>query len=499
MPKMKKLFVFLFAVFLLIPVNIAFASTTPTPSVDTPASPVNSNKTTITGKTSAGAKIITTGGAYDIAPSYADATGKFSVTVSLAQETTSTYFIQAQVTGSDPSDAVEVTIVESDAEATAYEAATGSDRTAPLPPDLDESTVATSGNTYSITGSGEANTIVLVTGTNTANGTIGSSGKFSVKVALKGSGQTDTFNVSLKDAAGNVSAATQIKITSSASSAGTVATTPAIAPVAYTVIATEFALSPSTLSAKIGQEVIVTFINNGQYNHNFVIDELDVESDTVASGESTEVTFTPNEAGTYTYICSISGHNEAGMHGTLTVSAEESDKAELSDISGHWAKDYINELYNKDIVGGYSDGRFGPDDQVTRAQILKMALLAFSHDITSSTSTFDDVSSGAWYKDYVTYAKDQDIVSGYSDGTFKPDSYVDRAGAIKIILLAAGVDVGTSTTPNFSDVSSSDWFAVYTAYAKANAIIGGYSDGTYRGGQSITRAEVAKILAVMIE
>ena len=130
---------------------------------------------------------------------------------------------------------------------------------------------------------------------------------------------------------------------------------------------------------------------------------------------------------------------------------------------------------------------------------MKMALLAFNHTVTAGTSDFSDVLTDAWYIDYVTYAKSQSIVDGYSDGNFKPDNYVDRAAAIKIILLAADRDVGTATSPNFSDVSSSDWFATYTAYAKANGIIGGYTDGSYKGGQNISRAEVAKILAVMIE
>lgn len=491
---MKKLFISLFAVTLLIP-NIAFAATTSQPTVDTPASPVNAGKISITGTTSAGAKIITTGGAYDIAPVYANSAGKFSVTVSLTQESTNIYFIQAQVTGKDPSESVKIEIVESDVQAAAYEAATGSDRTAPLPPDLDAVTASTTANTYSITGTGEANTTVLITGTNTAQGTIGANGKFSVKVTLKGSGQTDTFNVSLKDASDNVSGATQIKITSSASKdSGTDSS-----PVSFTVTGTDFKLTPSTLSAEFGQEITVIFTNNGQYNHNFVISELGVTSETIAPGSSTSVTFTPGRSGTFTYICSIPGHNEAGMHGTLKVTATTTAQSNLSDISGHWAEDYIKELYNKGIVGGYSDGTFGPNDPVTRAQILKMALLAFNHDVTDANSEFSDVKTDAWYKDYVAYAKSHEIVSGYSDGTFKPDSNVDRAGAIKIILLAAGLDVGTSTTPNFSDVKSSDWFAVYTAYAKANGIIGGYGDGSYKGGQSITRAEVAKILAVMIE
>lgn len=398
---MKKLLATIFVLVLLVPINLAYASTSAKPTVTTPNTPVNAAKATISGTSSAGAKIIVTGGPYEIAPIYADTAGNFSVTVALIQESTNLFHIQSQVTGSDPSDQVDVTIVESDADAAAYEASTGDDRTAPSTPTLDESSVETTESTYSITGSGETKATVIISGTNDATGTVDSSGKFSVKVDLKGSGETDTFSVSLKDSAGNVSSSAKITIVSSA----------------------------------------------------------------------TEV----------------------------TASSDTTETDSFPDIAGHWAEEYIKTLFSKGIIGGYANGNFGPDDPVTRAQILKMALLAFSHDVTSSDSGFSDVITDAWYVDYVSYAKSQAIVDGYSDGTFKPDNYVDRAGAIKIILLAGGKDVGTSTTPNFSDVSSTDWFATYTAYAKENGIIGGYSDGTYKGGQNISRAEVAKILAVMIE
>ncbi len=398
---MKKFLATVFLLALLAP--LAYASTSAKPTVTTPNTPVNAPKATISGTSSASAKIIITGGPYEIAPVYADSTGKFSVTVALVQEATNLFHIQSQVTGSDPSVEVDVTIVESDVEAAAYETATGSDRTAPGAPTLTESSAETSDSTYTITGTGEAKTTVIISGTNDATGTVDADGQFSIEIALKGSGETDTFSVSLKDAAGNVSSASKITVIGSS---------------------------------------------------------------------------------------------------TVTVTTEESSETEeisFPDAEGHWAETYIKTLYSKGIIGGYSNGNFGPDDYVTRAQILKMALLAFNHTVTAGTSDFSDVLTDAWYIDYVTYAKSQSIVDGYSDGNFKPDNYVDRAAAIKIILLAADRDVGTATSPNFSDVSSSDWFATYTAYAKANGIIGGYTDGSYKGGQNISRAEVAKILAVMIE
>lgn len=86
-----------------------------------------------------------------------------------------------------------------------------------------------------------------------------------------------------------------------------------------TVVGTEFAFSPSTITVKKGESVKVTFKNNGQYPHNFTISELNVKSDTVGPGQQTTVTFTPDKAGRFTFICSVPGHADRGMKGTLVV------------------------------------------------------------------------------------------------------------------------------------------------------------------------------------
>lgn len=201
-------------------------------------------------------------------------------------------------------------------------------------------------------------------------------------------------------------------------------------------------------------------------------------------------------AGIKVYVTSSS--NEPGEVDTDEDATD--DKTPLTDISGHWAEDYINELYNLDVVSGYSDGRFGPDDKLTRAQIVKIALLAFEHGTDGETNPFTDLSEAEWYYNYVLSAAELEIVSGYSDKTFRPDSNVTRAEALKIVLTAGGITDFSSVTPNFSDVDTvNDWYAKYTAYAKDSGLIGGYSDGTFKGNQNITRAEVCKIVVELME
>ena len=85
------------------------------------------------------------------------------------------------------------------------------------------------------------------------------------------------------------------------------------------VTGSEFAFSPSTLTAKAGEPVTITFKNGGKYPHNFTIKELNVASKTIGGGQSDTVTFTPTKAGTYTYYCGVDGHADKGMKGTLTV------------------------------------------------------------------------------------------------------------------------------------------------------------------------------------
>ncbi len=96
-----------------------------------------------------------------------------------------------------------------------------------------------------------------------------------------------------------------------------------VAPVAssqaVTVNGTDFAFSPSAISTKVGRTVTVTLKNGVQFAHNFVISDLSVQSKTIRPGESDTVMFTPSKAGKFTYICTIPGHADKGMIGTLTV------------------------------------------------------------------------------------------------------------------------------------------------------------------------------------
>ena len=86
-----------------------------------------------------------------------------------------------------------------------------------------------------------------------------------------------------------------------------------------TVSGTEFAFSPSTVTVKMGQPVQITFKNDGQYPHNFTLADLNVQTKTIQPGQQDTITFTPTKTGSFTYICTVPGHADRGMKGTLIV------------------------------------------------------------------------------------------------------------------------------------------------------------------------------------
>lgn len=166
------------------------------------------------------------------------------------------------------------------------------------------------------------------------------------------------------------------------------------------------------------------------------------------------------------------------------------------DVDGHWAEEEICFLYNEGIVSGYSERNYSPDGFITRAEFLKISLLNLSYNVYAvQSASFTDVNPGDWYYQYVTFARSKGFVTGYSDGSFHPNSNITRAEAISMIMQISGIiDYDTfGSEANFSDVSGNDWFASAVNVALEYDIISGYGDGTFRPHNNLTRAEAAVI------
>ena len=146
-------------------------------------------------------------------------------------------------------------------------------------------------------------------------------------------------------------------------------------------------------------------------------------------------------------------------------------------------------------VTGYEDKTIKPDNNITRAEaaaLISRISTGFDSDKDYDVSKFADVDNGAWFAKNVGYAAENNIVSGYEDGSFRPKNTITREEFAAMICRFMKYD--TSASEVFSDVPSEHWAAPYIAAMKANGIISGYEDGSFGLGRNITRAETIAMI-----
>lgn len=170
--------------------------------------------------------------------------------------------------------------------------------------------------------------------------------------------------------------------------------------------------------------------------------------------------------------------------------------AMVSDIESHWAKAEIVYLMERGNIQGYNDGTFKPNKNVTRAEFFKMVNHVYEFEETNQVS-FTDVKKDDWYHDEIGKALAAGYVSGYEDGTIRPNRPITREEASKIIAMVAGLDQELENIElDFVDSEEiGNWAKEYVKSMKYRGYMQGYQDGTFRPKRQITRAESAKILA----
>ena len=140
----------------------------------------------------------------------------------------------------------------------------------------------------------------------------------------------------------------------------------------------------------------------------------------------------------------------------------------------------IDWLADNGVVRGYEDGTFKPEKCVSRAEFLKMMYVTRETDVSPpypvAMYMFGDVDLKAWYWPYLRYAVKDDIVQGYPDKTFRPDQCVKRVEAVKMAVL--GFNDGKVPTPwgaindNLIDVAHDAWYSPMMNYAHDAGILG---------------------------
>ncbi|MEN6325731.1 MAG: S-layer homology domain-containing protein [Syntrophomonas sp.] len=164
----------------------------------------------------------------------------------------------------------------------------------------------------------------------------------------------------------------------------------------------------------------------------------------------------------------------------------------LTDLEGHWARASINELAGMGAISGYTDGTFKPDKTISRAEFATVLVKAFELE-QKSGHLFKDT-SGHWAADFINTAAANGIATGYDAGTFGPDQPITREQMAVMIVKAAKLAEATGATAFKDNDKISSW-AQGRVQAAVNArIIKGYPDNTFRPQGHATRAEAVSLI-----
>lgn len=169
-----------------------------------------------------------------------------------------------------------------------------------------------------------------------------------------------------------------------------------------------------------------------------------------------------------------------------------------SDIAGHWAESVITQWQSKGLIQGYEDGTFKPGNTITRAEFVTLMNNAKGFWSEGSIN-FSDVKNGSWFYSAVARAVAAGYVKGYSDGSFKPNNTITRAEAAVMIANAARLSANEAGAYRFTDIGSIPaWARGSVGAVVAAGYMTGYPDGSFYANASISRAEAVSSLNRML-
>ena len=192
----------------------------------------------------------------------------------------------------------------------------------------------------------------------------------------------------------------------------------------------------------------------------------------------------------------------ASTPGTTNPPGPSEEKITFPDIAGHWGEKYIIRSAELGLFKGYGDGRFGPDDKVTRAQFVTVLYRMAGSPATGMSTPFVDTAGQIpEFQAAIAWAYNNGYVKGKTDTTFDPDGYITRQETLLILFRYNGGKTGAEAMftgiydEYYSDSADvADWAKTAVYWGVYHNIISGTSEHTLSPLGNASRAELAKIL-----
>jgi hypothetical protein len=205
-------------------------------------------------------------------------------------------------------------------------------------------------------------------------------------------------------------------------------------------------------------------------------------------------TYRENEYGSISFDVSIDGKTDG-----FAYSEKDLEKGECA-----WLK-FVGALSHFSGQGGIPGGTYNLSvalkNKPANHSPVRLSVSVVSDIPPSASQSFSDVLDQHPNADAIAYVKDQGIVSGYSDGTYRPDQIINRAEFTKIVIGYNFTNAtGRGCDPNnfyFPDANKKSWYSAYLCLAAQHKIVGGYPDGTFHPDASINFVEASKIIATV--
>jgi hypothetical protein len=245
---------------------------------------------------------------------------------------------------------------------------------------------------------------------------------------------------------------------------------------------------------------VYEFSVDGKYSYNFnkeVTIKLGYDPEAVSEGETPAIHYYDEVQSRWVNIGgTVSGASVVVQVDHFTkfavMAAVKEQEQTLTDITGHWAYEMINKLVGMGCISGYPDGTFKPDNTITRAEFAVVLVKAFGLE-NKGGAVFNDT-AGHWAEGYIETAASNGIVNGYDGGAFGPDDLITRE-QLAVMLVRAAELTPVAEEIRFADSGSiSAWAVEGLTTAVGYGIIKGYPDQTVRPGGSATRAEAVTVI-----